>query len=148
MKGEFSSKDARQLTGATQRQLDYWEQAGLIKASVRSQPGKGRARSFSYSDIIELRVVVELRRAGLSLQRIRKALMALETHHRDPRAWAKGKLITDGEDIFVTTSDREVLKSVFKTGQLAFSVVLLGDIVRDAGKALKLHTDQATKEAV
>ena len=52
---------------------------------------------------------------------------------------AKRRFVTHGSDIYVTTSDRAVLKSVLKRGQLAFSVFLLGEIVQEAGRRLELY---------
>ena len=54
--------------------------------------------------------------------------------------------MTDGDDIYVMTSDQAILKSVLKRGQLAFSVILLGKIIQAADEAIRLY-DTASKKA-
>ena len=143
----FLSREARELTGATQRQLDYWDSIDLVRASVCGSPGKGRARSYSFSDLLKLQVVVSLRRAGVTLQRIRKALKVLDGYSGKDGTWAGKKIVVAGDDILVTTSDRAVLKSLSQPGQLAFSVVLIGDVVQDARQRISIYQTKRKKAA-
>jgi DNA-binding transcriptional MerR regulator len=136
---EFSAGDARMITGATQRQLDYWDERQIVPASLGRKEGKGNERKYSYADLVRLRVVVELRKAGLSLQRIRKALKVLNDWEPETDALVGKRLVTDGRDVLVTTSDSQVLKSVLKRGQLAFSVVFLGETVSVVQKKIDLY---------
>ncbi|HAU36313.1 MAG TPA: hypothetical protein DCX07_01165 [Phycisphaerales bacterium] len=142
----FSSRDAIRVTGATQRQLDYWDVLGLVPASISGNPGKGRARRYSFRDLIKLRVVVTLRKAGLSLQRIRKALKIVEKWDKKSGVWAKRNFVVMGTDIFVTTPDRQALKKVLDdSGQLAFSVVFVGEVLRDAKERIRLDVAKKQK---
>jgi DNA-binding transcriptional MerR regulator len=136
---EFSASDARMITGATQRQLDYWDERQIVPASLGRKEGKGNERKYSYADLVKLRVVVELRKAGLSLQRIRKALTVLNDWEPETDALVGKKLVTDGRDVLITTSDSQVLKSVLKRGQLAFSVVFLGEAVSAVARKIDLY---------
>ena len=136
---EFSAGDARMITGATQRQLDYWDERRVVPASLGRKEGKGNERKYSYADLVKLRVVVELRKAGLSLQRIRKALKILNGWEPETDALVGKRLVTDGRDVLVTTSDSQVLKSVLRQGQLAFSVVFLGETVSVVKKKIGLY---------
>ena len=85
-------------------------------------------RRYSYTDLVKLQVVKQLRDAGLSLQRIRKAVNMLKC--RDPRRdpLADDILITDGNRLYRITSDHNVLQDILAGGQLAFSVVFLGKL--------------------
>jgi DNA-binding transcriptional MerR regulator len=139
---EFSAGDTRMITGATQRQLDYWDERQIVPASLGRKEGKGNERKYSYADLVKLRVVVELRKAGLSLQRIQKALRVLKNWEPETDARAGKRLITDGRDVFITTSDSQVLKSVLKRGQLAFSAVFLGEAVSVVKKKIDLYLKQ------
>jgi len=70
----FTADRVLRLTGLSKRQLQYWEETGLIRASY-SRPGargRGRPRLYDFRDLVELRTVGELRRDGISLQLIRK----------------------------------------------------------------------------
>ncbi len=124
----FSAADARRITGVTQRQLDYWDQQGLVVASLCSKRGKGVERQYSYTDLVKLRVVSELRRAGLSLQRIRKAIAKLR--QKDPQSdpLTQECLITDGKRVHRLTKDPAFLEDLLGGGQLAFSVVFVGKV--------------------
>jgi uncharacterized protein (DUF433 family) len=70
----FTADRVLRLTGLTKRQLQYWEETGLIRPSY-SRPdarGRGRPRLYDFRDLVELRTVAELRRHGISLQLVRK----------------------------------------------------------------------------
>jgi DNA-binding transcriptional MerR regulator len=70
----FTADRVLQLTGLSKRQLQHWEQTGLIRPSL-SRPdarGRGRPRLYDFRDLVELQTVAELLRHGLTLQLIRK----------------------------------------------------------------------------
>lgn len=138
----YSAQKAKKITGASQRQLDYWDEIGLIQPSQQQASGKGSKREYSYTDLVRLRTVVSMRQVGISLQKVRRALEIIKSWNRGSKSWAKRKLISDGNDIFITTSDRRVLKSVLKNGQLAFSVIMLGEIVEEAHKRISVYKKQ------
>lgn len=63
------------LTGATPRQLRYWDRIGLAKPSVQTTGGKpGVPRRYSGADVIRIRMIVHLLYEGMSLQQLRKRL--------------------------------------------------------------------------
>ncbi len=70
----YSSKKVIEATGATYRQLDRWVSIGLVKPSVRNVGGKGNHRFYGFEDLIEIKSIKQLRSAGVSLKKIRKAL--------------------------------------------------------------------------
>ena len=76
------------------------------------------------------------------MQKIRKAMRVLRDWDPEADSLAKKKLVTDGSDIYVTTSDRTVLRSVLKGGQLAFTVILLGDLVRHVEQEIRIYGDK------
>ena len=143
----FSAADAKAVSGATQRQLDYWDDQEIVPASVGHRAGKGKDRRYSFDDLLKLCMVVTLRQAGVSLQKIRKAITRLERVGFKGSALARKKVVTDGSDILVTTSDPRILRSVLKNGQLAFSVFLVGDIIREAKELIRLHVQYASAQA-
>ena len=124
----FVASVARRAAGITQRELDYWDQIALVRPSVTRAKGKGTERVYSYIDLVKLRVVKELRANGLSLQRIRKAIRKLTAAAPSAEPLLDQKFITDGKNVFVQTADPETLQNVLSTGQLAFSVILLGKL--------------------
>ena len=60
------------LTGATSNQLKYWARIGLIAREIN-----GRRARYTFKDIVKLRVLVSLRKNGLSLQKVRLGIHRL-----------------------------------------------------------------------
>jgi DNA-binding transcriptional MerR regulator len=70
----FTSEKVRALTGLSSRQLQYWDEQGFLSPSLCAGKGKGRRRLYDFRDLVSLRVAADLRRSGISLQLIRKAV--------------------------------------------------------------------------
>jgi hypothetical protein len=92
--------------------------------------------------LVKLRLVVELRKAGLSLQKISRSLDVLRETRPASDALAMKKIVTDGNDIFVTTSDPQALMSLLRRGQLAFSIFLLGGVIEEARENIRLYREK------
>jgi len=137
-RASYSSGQARRAAGVTQRQLDYWDQIGLVPASIRRAAGKGVERRYAYSDLVKLRVVRELRDAGLSLQKIRRAVGKLRRRDRKQDPLLNEMLLTDGVRIHRLTTDPAVIEDLLSSGQLAFSVVLVGRAENEVRTILRL----------
>jgi DNA-binding transcriptional MerR regulator len=70
----YSSSEVAALTGATLRQLQWWDERGLI------QPRHdGHARFYTEAQTQEARLAVALKVKGMSLQLVRKVFRQLET---------------------------------------------------------------------
>ncbi len=134
MRPQFSAQDARRVTRVTQRCLDYWDERGIVRPSIRRGAGKGSVRAYSFRDLVKLSVVRHLRHAGLSLQKIQKALHVLRRRWKNLDPLADLRLITDGDRLHILTDDPAVLEDVLGQGQLVFSVVALGEIEKDVEK--------------
>ena len=65
------------LVGITYRQLDYWARTDLLRPSITDATGSGSQRRYSYSDVLELKVIKRLLDAGLKLQQARQAVECL-----------------------------------------------------------------------
>ena len=63
----YNRAEVRRMLGVKERQLKSWEKGGLI-------PCLG---SYAFSDLLVLRTLAELRRAGVSQMKIRQAVAAL-----------------------------------------------------------------------
>ena len=75
--GGFHGPQVCGLVGITYRQLDYWARTGLLQPSVTAARGSGTRRVYSYSDVLELKVIKQLLDAGVSLQSARRAVECL-----------------------------------------------------------------------
>jgi DNA-binding transcriptional MerR regulator len=125
----FTSNDVAALTGITLRQLQWWDERGLVVP--RKQ---GHRRLYSFDDLAEIAVIVELRRKGFSLQRVRKVLRFLqkELGKRLVETVAAGTdchLLTDGRRIYLERSPDQVI-DILKNSRQPIFAVCLSDAVR------------------
>ena len=56
----FRGPTVHKLVGITYRQLDYWARTGLVTPSVRAADGSGTQRLYSFTDVVELRIIKRL----------------------------------------------------------------------------------------
>lgn len=125
----FNSKAVRRITGLTQRQLDYWDRTHFIKPSVSEASGYGSVRLYSFVDLVQLEVAKTIKDAGLSLQKMRRSIAYLKKHAPEiERPLAELRFLTDGDSLFVLTSDNRKLVDTLRNGQLVLSIAI-GEIV-------------------
>ena len=74
----FNSKMVSRIVGVSLRQIQYWDEQGFIRPSVKTAEGRGTKRLYSFSDLVQLKVVKDLAGHGLSLQKIRRCLRHLK----------------------------------------------------------------------
>ena len=108
------------IVGISYRQLDYWARTGLVTPSVRDAGGSGTQRLYSFPDLVQLKVIKKLLDAGVSLQRIRKAVGYL----REMRQPAQGvTLMSDGPRIYAVESPEAII-DLLSRGQGVFAIAL------------------------
>src|SRR5260370_14227156 len=73
MQETFTSQDVIRLTGITARQLQWWDERGIVVPARQ-----GHRRIYSFEDLTEVAVICELRSKGFSLQRMRKVVRFLQ----------------------------------------------------------------------
>ncbi|HOD79651.1 MAG: MerR family transcriptional regulator [Desulfomonilia bacterium] len=127
----FNTKTVARILGLTTRQIGYWDKTNLIKPSVQEAAGYGSVRLYSFSDLIQLKVAKALKDAGISIQKMRKALIYLEKNMPDiDKPLANLKFLSDGESIFVITKDKKTIIDTLNRGQVVFTF-LLDDIINE-----------------
>lgn len=109
------------VVGISYRQLDYWARTELVTPSVRDAGGSGTQRLYSFQDLVQLRVIKKLLDAGVSLQRIRKAVLFLRQHMGTQPTGIT--LMSDGASVYACESEDEVIDLV-KRGQGVFAIAL------------------------
>jgi DNA-binding transcriptional MerR regulator len=70
----YRTKDVVQILEISRRQLQYWAQTDLVVPSQRTQGGHHR---YSFEDLVALKTAKRLIDAGVSVQRIRRAIRSL-----------------------------------------------------------------------
>jgi DNA-binding transcriptional MerR regulator len=125
----FSSLDVIALTGVTARQLQWWDEQGVVKPDRA-----GHSRRYSMQNLTVVAVICELRRKGFSLQGVRKVIRFLN------REFGKGlaeivsrnsdvHLLTDGKHLYLETSARQIV-DILKNSSQPILGICLSDAVR------------------
>jgi DNA-binding transcriptional MerR regulator len=117
----FRIPEVQKVVGISYRQLDYWARTGLVTPSIRDAGGSGTQRLYSFQDLVELRVIKKLLDAGVSLQRIRRAIGFLRDHlKKEPHGVT---LMSDGSSIYACESPNEVM-DLLQRGQGVFGIAV------------------------
>ena len=111
------------LVGITYRQLDYWARTDLLQPSIQSAQGSGSQRRYSFTDVVQLKVIKRLLDAGMSLKKIRQAMEILVGQLQSNQPLVDVTLLSDGQTIYAAHSADEVV-DVFRRGQGVFGIAV------------------------
>src|SRR5512132_2609337 len=108
LKNTYSAREVAALTGLSARQLQWWDARRLFTSAVaskRTAAGGFTERRYTPVDLLELMVLADLRRQGLSVARIRLLLETLREKFGIRLFDAVGgtgaiTLLTDGTEIY------------------------------------------------
>lgn len=131
----YNSKSASRIVGVSLRQIQYWDERGFIRPSIKLAQGRGSKRLYSFHDLICLKVMKDLLRRGFSLQKIRRCLRPLRQYSPPPGSAESLKYLTDGEKLFMITSDREKILDAMN-GQFLLSLGI-GHLVHELNSQVK-----------
>ena len=107
----FTRAQAARLANCSVQQLTAWDRADLVAPS-------GADGSYTFRDLVVLRVVQSLVDAGTPRARVRSALLALAAWGDD---LASVRLVADGRTVWACGDDGQVLDAL-RHGQLALFV--------------------------
>lgn len=149
MKRQFTTNDVISLTGITARQLQWWDERGLIKPAHR-----GHRRLYSWEQLVTATVIGQLRRRGFSLQRLRKvaAFLAQEfgtSLAATVRSASEYHLLTDGTNLYLRTSARQVVDLLKNSSQPMFDICLSDQVRRVRGELAagrKMHGERVGRQ--
>lgn len=132
----YDSKTASRIVGVSLRQLQYWDEQKFLRPSIKPAGGRGTKRLYSFHDLVCLKVVKDLVRYGFSLKKIRRCLRPLK-EQTDPTTRPPESLryLTDGEELFVVTNDRQKILDAMER-QFVLSLGI-GSLVRELDGAVK-----------
>jgi DNA-binding transcriptional MerR regulator len=117
----FRVPEVCKVVGISYRQLDYWARTGLVTPSIREAGGSGTQRLYSFRDLVQLRVIKKLIDAGVSLQRVRKAVAYLAEHlGTSPEGVT---LMSDGRNVYACESPDEII-DLLQRGQGVFAIAI------------------------
>lgn len=130
MQSTFASKEVVVLTGISARQLQWWDEQGIVVPARH-----GHRRIYSLDDLAEVAVLCELRHRGFSLQKIRRVIRFLQKELGKRLvdtvvAASEYHLLTDGHHIYLEDSARGVVDLLKNARQPMLSVCLSDTIER------------------
>jgi DNA-binding transcriptional MerR regulator len=137
----FSGPRVCRLTGVTYRQLDYWARTGLVTPSITAATGSGSKRRYSYSDLLEVKVIKRLLNAGVSLARARQAVECLRRALGADLASAS--LVLSDSGSVLARGDGELV-DLLRGGQGVFNIVPLATVVAELSTTL--HDEPTASE--
>jgi DNA-binding transcriptional MerR regulator len=136
MKTAFSSRDVVALTGITPRQLQWWDEQGIVVPAR-----EGHRRLYSMGDLTEVAVICELLLRGFSLQRVRKVVRFLQREFGKRLAEtvsgaSEYHLLTDGSTLYLETSARQIV-DILKNARQPMLAICLTDTVRQVRAVIR-----------
>jgi DNA-binding transcriptional MerR regulator len=120
------------IVGITYRQLDYWARTDLLHPSISQARGSGSQRRYSYSDLVQLKVIKRLLDSGVSLQAARRAIECLRSGGDD---LASANLVIDDQRSVLAHTGEEII-DLLKGGQTVLNIVPLGGVVSELDAAI------------
>ena len=148
MQDRFTSREVIALTAITARQLQWWDERGVVKPER-----EGHRRLYSMNQLTEIAVICQLRRKGFSLQGVRKVVRFLD------REFGKGlaeiverdsemHLLTDGNHLYLETSAKQIVDILTNSNQPILAICLTDAVrqVRAGVTAAKASTSVTSRD--
>jgi DNA-binding transcriptional MerR regulator len=116
LKNTYTSREVAAITGLTARQLQWWDAHRLFASHIaakRTERGGYTERRYTPVDLLELLVLAQLRRQGLSVAQLRGLLETLRAQFGVRLFETIGgggpiTLMTDGRDVYGRTENGEL----------------------------------------
>ena len=150
MQDRFTSRDVIALTGITARQLQWWDERGVVKPER-----EGHRRLYSLEHLTEVAVICELRRKGFSLQGVRKVMRFLAREFGKNLAdivdaRSEFHLLTDGTHLYLETSARQIVDILKNSNQAILGICLSDEVrqVRDNVLSAKVSTSVTSRDYI
>jgi DNA-binding transcriptional MerR regulator len=129
MKEEFTSQQVAERTGITLRQLQWWDEQGIVVPARR-----GHRRIYSLEDLSEIAVICELRQRGFPLQRVRNVVRFLQCEFGKRLAEtvtgaSDYHLLTDGTRLYLETSAQQIV-DILKNARQPMLTICISDTLR------------------
>ena len=135
----YSGTKAATLVGISYRQLDYWARTDLVRPSLADAKGSGSRRSYSYRDLLELKLVKNMLDGGVKLESVRTAFEYLR--ERNDTDIASAHLVIGGGKVLLC--DRGEVVDIVLKGQGVLNVLAIGGVKDELDNQLVLLGDLA-----
>ena len=117
LKNTYTAREVAAMTGLTARQLQWWDARRLFTPHIapkRTARGGYTERRYTPVDLLELLVLAELRRQGLTVAELHRLLETLRDRFGVRLFETIGgggpvTLLTDGHDVYGRTAGGEII---------------------------------------
>mgnify|MGYP002403851724 FL=1 len=134
----FSSSRTCDIVGITYRQLDYWARTGLFIPTGAAN-GSGSRRQYSFSDLVNLRVIKKMLDSGMKLQEVKRATDYLIA---EGQTAANADLVMTSDSVFLhDASQPEALYDLVRSGQGVFTIVALSQAASEVKSEIESSED-------
>lgn len=137
----FRGPQVCNIVGITYRQLDYWARTKLVPPSIRPAKGSGSQRLYSFSDLVDLKLIKKLLETGISLQRVREAIEYLHAVGGDSAGMT---IASDGKSVYACSSPEEVY-DLLLGGQGVFGIAIDPVLAELKGSVSQLRAAERVK---
>ena len=125
----FSSQDVTRLTGVSLRQLQWWDERGVVTPEQRSH-----RRLYSRFEVLQVALIVGLRKKGISLQKVRGVLKSVADQNGAEYISMHGHgsdlyLLTDGGQVYLENSPEDVVR-VIRDSNVPMVALCVSDLIR------------------
>jgi DNA-binding transcriptional MerR regulator len=134
----FTSREVSRIAQISLRQLQWWDERKLI-----SPRQEGHRRFYLPEQVIEIMVVAELRRKGLSLQKLRRVMRFLQREkipcvNAVVSSRSKLYLLTDGKSTYLEAVAQRVIDRL-KQARESMWLVSVSDLVQRLASEEGVH---------
>jgi DNA-binding transcriptional MerR regulator len=127
----FPTEVAAKLGGVTPKTLETWRTIGFLAPSTPA-PRRGMSATYTFRDLVAIRVASELREAGIGVPGLKRVVKYLRSRKglSATEVLAGTALVTDGRDVF-EVEGAMTISALQRPGQRMLLVVPLDRFVAD-----------------
>lgn len=143
----FGIQDIVRLSGATGRQVDYWDRTNVVWPSIHEATGTGSKRCWSFDDVVACSVLAQMSAAfdgGWTFDKFRNKALPMGIHLQVDTYgdWAVWLLLVDGEPKLVPSADGAVARLIEEQAihpTAVFGLIDVGAHARRIAKEILAH---------
>jgi DNA-binding transcriptional MerR regulator len=155
LKNTYSAREVAAMTGLTARQLQWWDARRLFASHIaprRTERGGYTERRYTPVDLLELLVLADLRRQGLSVAQLRSLLETLRDRFGVRLFETIGgggplTLMTDGRDVFGRSATGDFFNLLKNPLQPLLMIGADGDLRELSARLTRMRRRRKTKSA-
>ena len=128
----YNSLDVADLTGVSLRQLQWWDEQGLVTPMQA-----GHRRMYTAFEVLQISLIMGLRNKGMSLQKIRPLLDHLNPRQVLDAVRVDGGgrdvyFLTDGKAVYLEEAAERIV-GILRDSERPISAICVSDLYRELG---------------